>query len=302
MKITAFFMSMITVIINLFGTVFYSTNEFNDVSFRDEITGLYSVSREEFSCERDGLTIKGTVFMPEGQTNCPTAIVSHGFMANQMISHIHAQNLAKMGYAAFCFDFCGGTLRGESEGDSTEMSVMTEVEDLKSVIEFAKSCEYTNEEDLILVGCSQGGFVTALTATQLQDEIDAIILLYPAFCIPDDARRGQMMFATFDPNNVPETFDCGPMKLGAIYVNDVIDMNPYEIIGSYTGKVLIIHGTEDEIVDISYAERAVEAYEAAGAEVELKVIDGAGHMFTNPVYAYKALGYIRQFVSVSENQ
>lgn len=297
MKIIAIFMSMITVMINLFGTVVPTDSEFDDISFSDEISAFYSVSRQEFSCERDGLKISGTVFMPEDKTDCPIAIVSHGFMANQMLSHIHAQNLAKMGYAAFCFDFCGGTLIGASEGDSTQMSVITEVEDLKCVIEFAKSCEFTNADELILAGCSQGGFVTALTAAQLQDEIDAIILLYPAFCIPDDARSGQMMFAKFDPDNVPETFYCGPMKLGNVYVNDVIEIDPYEIIGAYTGKVLIIHGTQDSIVNISYAQKAAETYEIAGADVELKIIEGAGHMFYNPVHAYKALGYIRQFVA-----
>lgn len=298
MKIIAFFMSMITVVINLFGTVFFSSDEFSDITFCDEMKGLYSVSRETFTCERDGLTVSGTVFLPKEKTDCPIAIVSHGFMANQMLSHIHAQNLAKMGYAAFCFDFNGGTLMlGASEGKTTDMSVLTEVEDLKAVIGYAKNCEYTNEEELILVGCSQGGFVTALTAAQLNDEVDAIIMLYPAFCIPDDARSGKMMFAEFDPENVPDTIWCGPMKLGAVYVNDVIGMNPYEIIGGYTGKVLIIHGTADNIVDISYAQRAVETYSAAGADVELKIIEGGGHMFANPAHAYKALGYIRQFVS-----
>ncbi|MDD6526357.1 MAG: alpha/beta fold hydrolase, partial [Oscillospiraceae bacterium] len=231
-----------------------------------------------------------------GKTDCPIAVISHGFMANQMFSQIHAQNLAKMGYAAFCFDFCGGTLVGSSDGDSTDMSVLTETEDLKAVIEFAKEQSYTDENGLVLLGCSQGGFVSAIVAAEMKEDVDALILLYPALCIPDDARSGEMMFAKFDPQNVPETFWCGPMKLGRRYVTDVIEMDPYEIINQYTGKVLIIHGNQDKIVDISYAQRAVEAYTQAGAEVELKVIDKGGHMFFRPSHAYKALGFIREFV------
>ncbi|MDD7293320.1 MAG: hypothetical protein PUG83_07470, partial [Clostridiaceae bacterium] len=157
LKISAFIMSFICVFINLFGSVACSKdNQFQDISFCEEISDLFSVEREDFSCERDGLTIKGTVFLPKGKTDCPIAVISHGFMANQMFSQIHAQNLAKMGYAAFCFDFCGGTLVGSSDGDSTDMSVLTEVEDLKAVIEFAKSQSYTDENELILLGCSQG--------------------------------------------------------------------------------------------------------------------------------------------------
>ena len=297
LKISAVIMSFICVFINLFGSVACSKdNQFQDISFNEEISDLFSVEREGFSCERDGLTIKGTVFLPKGKTNCPIAVISHGFMANQMFSQIHAQNLAKMGYAAFCFDFCGGTLVGSSDGDSTDMSVLTEAEDLKAVIEFAKEQSYTDENELVLLGCSQGGFVSAIVAAEMKEEVDALILLYPALCIPDDARSGEMMFAKFDPQNVPETFRCGPMKLGRRYVTDVIEMDPYEIINQYTGKVLIIHGNQDKIVDISYALRAVETYSQAGADVEMKIIDKGGHMFFRPIHAYKALGYIREYV------
>ena len=264
LKISAVIMSFICVFINLFGSVACSKdNQFQDISFYEEISDLFSVEREGFSCERDGLTIKGTVFLPKGKPDCPIAVISHGFMANQMFSQIHAQNLAKMGYAAFCFDFCGGTLVGSSDGDSTDMSVLTEAEDLKAVIEFAKEQSYTDENELVLLGCSQGGFVSAIVAAEMKEEVDALILLYPALCIPDDARSGEMMFTKFDPQNVPETFWCGPMKLGRRYVTDVIEMDPYEIINQYTGKVLIIHGNQDETVDISYALRAVETYSQA---------------------------------------
>lgn len=297
LKISAVIMSFICVFINLFGSVACSKdNQFQDISFYEEISDLFSVEREGFSCERDGLTIKGTVFLPKGKTDCPIAVISHGFMANQMFSQIHAQNLAKMGYAAFCFDFCGGALVGSSDGDSTDMSVLTEAEDLKAVIEFAKEQSYTDENELVLLGCSQGGFVSAIVAAEMKEEVDALILLYPALCIPDDARSGEMMFAKFDPQNVPETFWCGPMMLGRQYVTDVIEMDPYEIINQYTGKVLIIHGNQDEIVDISYALRAVETYSQAGADVEMKIIDEGGHMFFHPIHAYKALGYIREYV------
>ena len=297
LKISAVIMSFICVFINLFGSVACSKdNQFQDISFNEEISDLFSVEREGFSCERDGLTIKGTVFLPKGKPDCPIAVISHGFMANQMFSQIHAQNLAKMGYAAFCFDFCGGTLVGSSDGDSTDMSVLTEAEDLKAVIEFAKEQSYTDENELVLLGCSQGGFVSAIVAAEMKEEVDALILLYPALCIPDDARSGEMMFAKFDPQNVPETFWCGPMKLGRRYVTDVIEMDPYEIINQYTGKVLIIHGNQDKIVDISYALRAVETYSQAGADVEMKIIDKGGHMFFRPIHAYKALGYIREYV------
>ena len=46
-----------------------------------------------FECVRDGLTIRGTEYRPEGE-NLPVAIVSHGFMANQDTVRHYAKILA----------------------------------------------------------------------------------------------------------------------------------------------------------------------------------------------------------------
>lgn len=40
------------------------------------------LQKSMFSCQRDGLTLCGTEYRPEGD-NLPIAIVCHGFMANQ---------------------------------------------------------------------------------------------------------------------------------------------------------------------------------------------------------------------------
>ena len=86
-----------------------------------------------FECRRDHLTIRGTQYLPAG-TKLPIAIVSHGFMANQDTVRQYAKKLAKLGYAAYCFDFCGGcVIKGKSDGKTTEMSVLTGVKDLEAV-------------------------------------------------------------------------------------------------------------------------------------------------------------------------
>ena len=102
------------------------------------------------------------------------------------------------------------------------------------------------------------------------EQISKLVLFYPALCIPDDARRGKMMLAEFDPKNIPEIVKCGPMILGRCYVADVIEMNPFEIIKNYAKDVLIVHGTADRIVDIKYAEQAAETYRKGNAEPHLQ--------------------------------
>ena len=242
---------------------------------------MKNITKTKFSCQRDGLTIRGYEYRPEGE-KLPIAIVSHGFMANLMTVKHYAEFLAEMGYAAFCFDFCGGcVMMGKSDGKKTDMSVLTEVSDLCAVIEYAKGLDYTDTSNILLMGCSQGGFVSALTAAKLKKEIGKLVLFYPAFCIPDDARSGKMMWAKFDPNNIPEIVKCGPMKLGRRYVADVINMNPFDEIKGYEGDVLIVHGTADKIVADHYAKRAENAYTAREqGSVKLHFIEDGRHMFS----------------------
>lgn len=256
---------------------------------------LPGITETPFTCVRDGLTIRGTEYRPEGE-NLPVAIVSHGFMAYQDTVRNYTRILAQQGYAAYCFDFCGGSApgKGESDGASTDMSVLTEVKDLEAVIAYVRSLPYTNDT-LLLMGCSQGGFVSALTAAKPQHQVDKLVLFYPALCIPDDARAGKMLFAKFDPNNPPEIINCGPMKLGSCYPNDVVKMDPFAEICPYSGPVLIVHGTKDRIVNVSYAKKAAQAYEKTTPNrTELCIIEGGAHGFGKKHDAH-AIAQLKQF-------
>lgn len=256
------------------------------------------ITESTFECKRDGLTIRGTVYRPK-EDHLPIAIVCHGFMAWQDSVKHYAAFLAEMGYAAFTFDFCGGSaMCGKSDGKTTEMSVLTETKDLEAVIEYVRNLSYTDSEKILLMGCSQGGFVSALVAAKNNFPIEKLVLFYPALCIPDDARAGKMMMAKFDPQNVPDTFRCGLMKLGCCYAMDVMQMDAFAEIKNYAGRVCIVHGTKDKIVDVSYANRAAEAYKSTmpikmqeSKRVQLHFIDGGEHMFSkkHDVIAMKLL-------------
>ena len=149
-----------------------------------------TIRRRTFSCMRGDLTIRGTEYRPNSE-KLPIAIVCHGFMANQQTVRQYTRLLAKIGYCAYCFDFCGGSVPplGRSDGATTDMSVLTEVQDLEAVIRYAQSLPYTSDT-LLLMGCSQGGMVSALTAAKHPDAVDRLVLFYPAFCIPRRRARG----------------------------------------------------------------------------------------------------------------
>ena len=261
------------------------------------------VQKKSFQCVREGLKIQGTEFRPEGD-KLPCIIISHGFMSNQKSVVKYAKEFAQLGYAAYCFDFCGGGLGGKSEGNTTQMSVLTEKEDLKTVISYVTSLPYVDSTRLILMGCSQGGFVSALTAAELQDKVAKLILFYPALCIPDDARKGKMMFAKFNPEQIPEEISCGLMKLGKCYPQSVLKMDPFEEISKYHGLVYIVHGTADNVVADTYAKRALETYNKeyyaeANDKIgncQLLLIHNAKHGFTKQ-HDKTALFGVKEFIN-----
>ena len=256
------------------------------------------VTERFFECQRGDLTIRGIEYKPEGE-NLPIAIVSHGFLMWRDTVRDYTRLLARLGYAAYCFDFCGGSIpgKGKSDGKNTEMSVLTEIQDLEAVIAYARSLPYTGDS-LLLMGASQGGFVSALTAAKAENKVDKLVLFYPAFCIPDDARAGRMLFTQFDPQNIPEILNCGPITLGRLYPADVINMDPYKEVAPYTGPVTIIQGTNDKIVHLDYAKKAYETYAACSPDrATLHIIENGDHGFQGP-HVELAMQYLEEFAKL----
>lgn len=205
--------------------------------------------------------LRGYILKPKNtpDSRLPAVIVSHGFASNMMISYQYARVFVKQGYAAVCFDFCmSGS--GVSTGSSLDMSVLTEVEDLLTLLDYVKTLPFVDKEHIVLAGCSQGGLVSALAAAKRPADISALVLYYPALCIPDDARRGRLITARFDPQQIPEKFYAISVHLSKKYALDARTLDPYRQICTYSGPVLIVHGLEDVLVKIDYSRRAEQAY------------------------------------------
>lgn len=213
-----------------------------------------------FSIYSHSNTLRGIIIKPKNAVYpCKTAIVSHGFASNLTITSPYAKTLVKAGYVTVLFDFCmSGS--GLSSGNSKGMSVLTEKENLNDLLYYVKRLPYVDEKNIVLAGCSQGGLVSALSAAENRDDVKALLLYYPAFCIPDDARRGHMITAKFAPDHVPETFHAATVKLGRKYVEDAASLDPYKEILPFEKPVLIVHGIEDTLVNIDYSRRAQKEY------------------------------------------
>ena len=219
---------------------------------------VYEYSEEEIWCRSGEKDSYGVLFRPKREGKIPLVIYSHGLNANYEAGATYGYYWAPKGIALYCFDFCGGSENSRSSGSALEMSVMTEISDLEAVLEMVSGWDFVDPERIILAGDSQGGIVTALTAARNSERLEGIILQCPAFNIPDLVHE---KFQTEE--EIPDNCFFVSMVLGRKYFEDVWDCDPYQEISGFTKPVLLLHGEEDDIVDISYSEYAARVYRNA---------------------------------------
>ena len=243
--------------------------------------------------------IYGELTLPAHQkAPMPLVIISHGFGGNLVGNKDYADYFVSRGMAAYNFDFCGGGMASRSAGTMLDMTVLTEVADLNAVMDAVRAHPEVAEGKLLLMGCSQGGFVTGITAARRKDDVAKVVLFYPALSIPDDSRRGRMLTYRFDPDAIPEILGRVPITLGRDYAAVAQEMDCFALIADYDGPVLLVHGTGDHVVPLSYSQRAAAVYGARCTFVELQ---GAGHVFHGSD-AEKAKAILREFSRQSREE
>ena len=233
----------------------------------------YDVEIRKLSIRAGGRTLYGELLLPKGKAGpLPTVICCPGFGTSfQFCKKTIGKCLAMSGFAAYCFDFYGGCKGSKSGGSMLEMSIFTERDDLSAVIEHIKTLDVVDRENLFLLGESQGGCVAGITAPRHRDDVRARVQYYPAFCIPDDARK---RFPSAE--DIPETYKVFNQKVGRVYAEKLLDFDIYRAIALYDRPVLIIHGDADKVVDVSYGRRAAEVY----ADAQFVCLPGEDHSFS----------------------
>lgn len=232
--------------------------------------GTYTV--KEYDFDSNGKDIYARAFVPDASGRVPLVIFSHGLGANARHEEEVQKTLAKAGIAVFSFEFAGGSSSSApmSEGLTTEMSVLTEVQNLKDAIRIASTMEYVDPQKIYLMGSSQGGLVTALTAEEVTN-IAGLFLFYPAFSLPDDIRSS---FPKVD--EVPETFNLLGTKIGKKYITDIYDMDPYANLEKLAMPVHIYHGKDDNIVPLTASQKAMKRL----GNARLTTLEDTGHALT----------------------
>ncbi len=236
---------------------------------------------------RDGKNIHGYAYIPNGgDERKPLVVMAHGYNGTFREPQPFAQTLAMQGVASYVFDFCCGSNHSSSDGVTTDMTIFTEKENVEDVAAAARTWNFVDTARMALLGCSQGGLVSALTTAAHPDLFKALVLVYPALNIPDTAPA---MLQRFDADGGKPQEVMG-MKLGRNYYESIKDLNIFDTIPAYKGDVFIVYGDRDFVA--SGADKAATIYE----KVEELVVPGGDHGFSRSDCHEKACAGIANFI------
>ena len=229
------------------------------------------IRTEEKTIQAGEKRIFGRIWYPDAPGKHPAVILSHGYNGCHADYDRECRFFAQNGVIAYSYDFCGGSTRSRSSGQSTDMTLFTEKADLLAVIDAISQLDCVDAGALYLLGGSQGGLITALAAEERCDRVRGMALNYPAFNIPEDWRP---RFPSVE--EIPEEYPFWGLTLGRNFFVSMRDFDPFEHVGGFRNPVLIFQGDQDQIVSLAVAQRAAQRYPQAS----LTVLPGEEHGFS----------------------
>jgi acetyl esterase/lipase len=256
--------------------------------------------------EHDGVKLVGDLYLPKGRTKAPVLVAVHGGgwqIGARAFYRYWGLFLARNGYAVFAIDY-----RLAKAG-----VFPAAVYDAKAAIQFvrAKAGEYDLDAERIgLIGDSAGAHLSALVAlagdqfnsaypddanAAVSANVKAVVGFYGVY----DMHAQWMHDLVSRPNDkiVEKFLGASPMQNRRLY----FDASPisYATVDRNQVRFLLIHGTDDDIVDPpSQSGAFLTALTQAGFFVRRIVIPGAGHFwsadpFESEPHSYSALAIPR---------
>jgi fermentation-respiration switch protein FrsA (DUF1100 family) len=229
---------------------------------------------------RRGQRLFGVLHLPVREVQLPAVILVHGFTddktGDNRLFVKFARCAAETGIAVLRFD-CAGS--GDSEGDFSRVTLDSEIDDLRSAIDFVYNIPEIDNTRLNLVGYSLGGAVSIIVASQ-DVRVRSFIGWSPAGFLPKTFQRvlGKRAFFLAQQN---EAVACAngdkQFYLERDFFSSLEKHRPDQAISTISPRpILLVQGTVDEKV----LPRETESlFENAREHKQLHLIEGAGHSF-----------------------
>lgn len=222
----------------------------------------------------DGVDILGQLYLPGDHTPYPTVCVCHGIPSgnppepNDRGYPELGERICHEGFAVLIFNLRG---TGASGGN---LDLLGWTRDLKAAIDYLWALPEIDQPRLALLGFSGGAAVSVYVASEDKRVSSVVACACPA----------EFTFFTRvdDPQSTVDHF----RSIGAIRdkdfphsTQDWLDgfrlVSPIKYVAGIAPRpLLLVHGSQDETVEISDAHRL---YARAGEPKQIIIVDGAGH-------------------------
>lgn len=232
--------------------------------------------------------VVGMFHRPAGRGPFPAVLFLHGFTGSKIEAHRlfveTARALAAAGIAALRFDFRGC---GDSAGLFRDMTVSGQCADARAALRFLKRHPDVDPKRLGLLGMSMGGMIAAFTLADSRAFRCAV--LWNPVATPRLLRDRRMEPGMPGQLQKLGVVDQGGWIVCAKFLQELGEVAPLEAAARIRTPVLLVVGTEDEVVPPGNAADYHAVLEKNRCPVHTHVVTGAGHAFGSMAHRDEAM-------------
>ncbi|AIQ21988.1 alpha/beta fold hydrolase [Paenibacillus sp. FSL H7-0737] len=182
----------------------------------------------------------------------PLAVICHGFVGNRIgVDRIFvkaARELAQDGYMVIRFDYAGC---GESSGNYGEEDMESMIAQTRAVLDYGISSADVDPQRVTLIGHSLGGAVALLTS--IRDRRVKNLVLWASVGYPFNDIVKIVGREAYDRSVKNGSADYVGYSFTPVYFNSLAAFQPFQEASKFSGDVLVIHGTSDDVIPVDYA-------------------------------------------------
>jgi alpha/beta superfamily hydrolase len=215
----------------------------------------------DVSIDRDGLSMVGTLNLPESVQNPPVVLMLHGFTGQRnefpvadgdvgLFAHAAAR-LADEGIASLRIDFVGS---GQSAGAWEDTTFSGQISDAVAAFDYLQTLESVDNDRVAVLGYSQGGLVAAHVASK-RPEAESIVFWAPvtnplstyAGLVTQEVVDRALAAPADEKLTAPLSWG-GETTLKARFFHELVTTNSVAALSGYHGPVAVIVGSKETIV------------------------------------------------------
>jgi len=239
----------------------------------------------------DDKEIAGFLYSPN-ERNLSAIIICHGFTGrgkiHKRLDRI-ARNFCKNGFIVLRFYFRGS---GESKGKLEDVSITSEVEDLKSAINFLWKHGYRR---VGVLGLSLGGAITVLSYSK---KVKAIVLWNPVLNLKQFFTNiiGGKELKTKEEGNLIVFKDVKSgkeFKIGKNFLKELKIISLGTFLRKIKCPILILHGDKDNAVPAAQSKTFLKFIRSKIKKT--KIVKGASHNFEEKLHEKLAIDLTLQW-------